>query len=224
MLEDRQQGHEHGHAGEGATAVPEDHERQHGERLREPLVEGMEPTGGHPVHRLDAVVHGMEAPEERDRVREAVTPVVADEDERRREPDGYRRRDEPDDVQVAHPEDRDQRDNDEGDPQCRREQVVDEQMREVGEQAAPEHLLGPEREQLLERNEEEEQRRDADDGAAPHHERHDEGADEREPCDEAEPGRTILRDGCHALLPPVGGLLLSTATSSGPAVASVRVR
>jgi hypothetical protein len=79
----------------------------------------MEPTGCRPVHRLDAVVHGVETPQERHRVREAVTPVVADEDERRRQRDRRHRRDVPDDIQVAQPEDRDERGDHEGDPQRR---------------------------------------------------------------------------------------------------------
>jgi hypothetical protein len=66
----------------------------------------------------------------------AVTPVVADEDEHRRQRDRRRRGDVSDDVQVAQPEDGDERGDDERDPQRRREQVVHEQVREVGEQAA----------------------------------------------------------------------------------------
>jgi hypothetical protein len=80
-----------------------------------------------------------------------VTPVVADDDEHRRQCDRRHRRDVSDDVHVAQPEHRDERGDDEGEPQRRREQVVHEQVREVGEQAAPKHLLGAEGEQLLER-------------------------------------------------------------------------
>ena len=69
-------------------------------------------------------------------------------------------------------------------------------MGQVGEEPGPEHLLiAPEREQLLERDEQEEQERDAEDRVAPNRERHHEGGDEHEAGDEAgtsvRPGRIV---------------------------------
>ena len=83
VLEEREQRDEHRHAGEHAAAVAEHEQRHDRERLGERRVERVEPARRDPVHLLDAVVHGVEAPEQRHRVREPVTPVVADEHEHR---------------------------------------------------------------------------------------------------------------------------------------------
>ena len=72
------------------------------------------------------------------------------------------------------------------------EEVVHEEVGEVGEQPAAEHPLRPEREQLLQRHEEEEQHARSRHGAvAAHDDREDERGKERQPGDDPDLGRAV---------------------------------
>ena len=145
----------------------------------------MEPAGREPVHLLDAVVHRVEAPQERHRVREPVTPVAAEEHDRERERDRRGCGEHPLQIEAPDPEQRDGRNRDERDRGAGDEEVVREQVGEVGHEAPAQHLLGPEREELLDGHEEQEQHRDADDPVRPGEERDHEGCDEGEADDDS---------------------------------------
>jgi hypothetical protein len=191
VLEDREQRDEHGDAGEHPGLVAEQHEWEHGERLRESRVQGVQPSGRRPVHQLDAVVDGVKAPEQRHLVREAVTPVIADERDDDRQGDRHCPGHETSDAERADPQQRDRRHDDEHDRPRRHEQVVHEQMREVGGEPAPEHTLRPQREQLFERNEHQEEHGDPDGGVAAHEDGHEERGKERQPGHDPDPGRSV---------------------------------
>jgi hypothetical protein len=87
VLEDREERDEHSDTRKHTRLVAEQYEREHGERLRECRVERVQTTGRRPVHELDAVVDGVETPQERHLVCAPVTPVVADERDHDRERD-----------------------------------------------------------------------------------------------------------------------------------------
>ena len=149
-------------------------------------------------------------------MRESVRPVLADHDdqqrEHRRRPGGHRAGD----VELTHPEERDHRHH-HGDEQADRDQdVVDEQVGQVGEEAPPEHLLGSEREDLLEGHEEQEQHRDARDAGAPGQEGDEEGDDRGQADGEAAGG------GPAGVSPAVGVLGERTSAHGGSFAAALR--
>jgi len=76
--EDRLEGQEHEVCAERLFGEPEGDERQHRDGPREDRVDRVEPGRGQPVHLLDAVVHAVELPEQRDNVCEPVPDVAAD--------------------------------------------------------------------------------------------------------------------------------------------------
>ena len=179
-------------AREHAAAVAEQEEWHDRERLRERRVDWVEPAGRDPVHLLDAVVHGVEAPELRDRVSEAVTPVAADEHEHDGERDRHRGREQARDAELSDPDERERGHDHQHDDAHRDEQVVHEQMRQVGEEAAPQHLLvTAQREQLLDRHEHQEQECDPERGVAPHHEGQCECCSEDDAGDETGASRAL---------------------------------
>ena len=152
----------------------------------------MQATGRGPVHLLDAVVDGVEAPQLWNGVGEAVPPVVGDEHERDRERDRRRRRQVALEIERTNPEEGDRRHHYQRERGDGHEQVVHEEMREVGDDPLAEHLLASQREQLLERDEHEAQQGEAHDHPpAPEREREHERAHERETDHESALGRPV---------------------------------
>jgi hypothetical protein len=128
-------------------------------------------------------------------VRGAVRPVLAEQRDEDRQRHGRPSGESADHVEVAQPEERDECHDDQGQQPDGDQQVVDEQMRQVGEEPAAEHLHRPQREELLQRHEDEEQHGDADHAGAPGHEGDDEGGDGDEPDRHAALGGPVGRPG-----------------------------
>ncbi len=180
VLEQRQQGDEHRDAAEHAGAVAEQHEGEHRERLGERLVERVETTRGHPVHLLDAVVHRVEAPQERHLVREPVAPVVRHRHHRRGQPDRRPCGEGSHQVHAAHPDERDGRGDHQHEHRDGREHAVHQDVGEVGQQRRAERPLAAQREELLQRDEQHEEEGDPEHGGAPGRDREEERDDEGE--------------------------------------------
>jgi hypothetical protein len=140
---------------------------------------GVQAGGGDPVHVLDAVVHGVEAPQPRYPVAEAMAPVATDHHDRGGEPDRRPTRQDALEVESTQRHERDG-DHDHGhDGRQRHEQPGHEEVGEVGHEPGPSYRLAAKGDGSLERDEHERHHRQADDRASPHHESHGEGQHER---------------------------------------------
>ena len=151
-----------GDAGEEPGVVAEHEQGQDEARLGERRVERVQTGGGEPVHVLDAVVHGVEPPQERHLVGEPVAPVAPEQH---------------DDGRAASPT----RGPGSAASRSRRRSgtrgsaaattratvatatgtVLSEEVGEVGDETGPQHPLALQRHGPLERDEHQTQQRDA---------------------------------------------------------------
>ena len=124
-------------------------------------VERVQTGGGEPVHVLDAVVHGVEPPQEGHLVGEPVAPVAPEQHDDGRE----RRRHRPGEggleVEEAQGDEGERGGDHEGHGRHRYRDGVEEEVGEVGDETGPQHPLALQRHGPLEGHEHQTQQRDA---------------------------------------------------------------